>query len=36
MGKKKAINKNDPDAFKEAGNRAFVAKNYDEAINNYS
>jgi len=29
MGKKKVINKNNPDAFKDAGNKAFVAKNYD-------
>ena len=36
MGKKKVINKNNPDAFKEAGNKAFAAKNFDEAISNYS
>lgn len=26
MGKKKVINKNNPDALKEAGNKAFMAK----------
>ena len=36
MGKKKVINKNNPDALKEAGNKAFVAKNFKEAINNYT
>ena len=32
MPKKKTINKNNPDALKEAGNKAYLAKNYDEAI----
>ena len=36
MGKKKVINKNNPEAFKEAGNKAFNAKNFDDAISNYS
>lgn len=36
MGKKKVINKNNPDAFKEAGNKAFAAKNFDEAIKHYT
>ena len=36
MGKKKVINKNNPDALKEAGNKAFMAKNFKEAINNYT
>lgn len=36
MGKKKGVNKNDPDALKEAGNKAFAAKNYQEAVNQYT
>lgn len=36
MGKKKAINKNNPEALKEAGNKAFLAKNYQEAIKQYT
>lgn len=32
MGKKKTQNKNDPEAIKEAGNKAFMAKNFTEAI----
>jgi len=39
MGKKggKANkNTNDPDALKEAGNKAFAAKNFEEAIEFYS
>ena len=33
---KKGVNKNDPDALKEAGNKAFANKNFDEAIKNYT
>lgn len=29
---KKKVNKNNPEALKEAGNKAFIAKNYNEAI----
>ena len=36
MPKKKAINKNNPDALKEAGNKAFLAQNYNEAIKQYT
>ena len=36
MGKKKVQNKNDPEAIKEAGNKAFMAKNYNEAIKLYT
>jgi tetratricopeptide (TPR) repeat protein len=36
MGKKKAANKNDPEALKEAGNKSFIAGNYAEAIKNYT
>ena len=36
MGKKKTINKNNPDALKEAGNKAYMVKNYTEAIKQYS
>ena len=36
MGKKKAINKSNPEALKEAGNKAFMARNFMEAINNYT
>ena len=38
MGKKKAKpnapanNANSPDSFKDAGNKAFMAKEYDEAV----
>ena len=32
MGKKKTQNKNDPEEIKESGNKAFMAKNYTEAI----
>lgn len=34
--RKKEVNKNDPDAIKEAGNKAFMAKNFDEAIKCYT
>ena len=34
--RKKQVNKNDPEAMKEAGNKAFMAKNFDEAINFYT
>ena len=34
--KKNQTNKNDPDAIKDAGNKAFMAKNYDEAIKCYT
>lgn len=36
MGKKKVQNKNDPEAIKEAGNKAFMAKNFNEAIKLYT
>tara|TARA_B110001450_G_scaffold251412_1_gene271504 strand:+ start:110 stop:289 length:180 start_codon:yes stop_codon:yes gene_type:complete len=36
MGKKKIINKNNPEALKEAGNKAFASLNFKEAINNYT
>jgi hypothetical protein len=36
MGKKKTVNKNDPDALKLAGNKAFDLKNYAEAVNLYT
>ena len=36
MPKKKTINKNNPDALKEAGNKAYLAKNYNEAIKQYT
>lgn len=32
MGKKKVLNKNNPEALKEAGNKAFQGKNFQEAI----
>ena len=32
MGKKKVLNKNNPEALKEAGNKAFQSKNFSEAI----
>lgn len=34
--RKKEVNKNDPEAIKEAGNKAFMAKNFDEAIKCYT
>ena len=36
MGKKKAINKNNPEALKEAGNKAYQARNFLEAIKLYT
>ena len=33
---KKAVNKNDPDALKDAGNKAFANKNFEEAIKQYT
>ena len=37
MGKKKAAKGgNNPDALKDAGNKAFLGKNYDEAIKLYT
>ena len=36
MGKKKAVKKNDPDALKQAGNKAFDLKNYEEAVQQYT
>ena len=30
--RKKEVNRNDPEAIKDAGNKAFMAKNFDEAI----
>ena len=34
--RKKQVDKNDPEAIKEAGNKAFMAKNFDEAIKCYT
>ena len=36
MGKKKVINKNNPDALKEAGNKAFMAGNFEEAVKQFT
>ena len=36
MPKKKVINKNNPDALKDAGNKAFMSKNYEEAVKQYT
>jgi histone-lysine N-methyltransferase SETD3 len=36
MPKKKTVNKNNPEALKEAGNKAFAAKNFTEAIKQYT
>ena len=36
MGKKKAVNKSNPDALKEAGNKAFANRNYNEAVKQYT
>jgi small glutamine-rich tetratricopeptide repeat-containing protein alpha len=36
MGKKKTINKNNPDALKEAGNKAFSNRNFEEAAKQYT
>jgi len=32
MGKKKSVNKNDPNSLKEAGNKAFATGNFEEAV----
>ena len=32
MGKKKPANKNNPEALKQAGNKAFINQNYPEAV----
>jgi hypothetical protein len=32
MGKKKTTQKTNPDSLKEAGNKAFANKNYEEAV----
>ncbi len=34
--RKKEVNKNDPEAIKAAGNKAFMAKNFSEAIQYYT
>lgn len=36
MGKKKPAKTNNPDALKEAGNKAFAQKNYQEAVKQYT
>jgi hypothetical protein len=36
MGKKKPVPKNNAEALKEAGNKAFGARNFEEAIKHYS
>ena len=36
MGKKKTVSKTNPDALKEAGNKAFANGSYEEAIKFYS
>jgi tetratricopeptide (TPR) repeat protein len=36
MGKKKAVSKNNPDALKEAGNKAFQLGSFEEAIKLYT
>jgi tetratricopeptide (TPR) repeat protein len=36
MGKKKAVKTNNPDALKEAGNKAFAQKKYTEAVKQYT
>ena len=38
MGKKKpkGANFNDPESLKEAGNKAFLGNNFDEALNFYT
>jgi len=33
---KKKVNKNNPEALKEAGNKAFAAKNFSEAIKQFT
>jgi tetratricopeptide (TPR) repeat protein len=36
MPKKKAVNKTNPEALKEAGNKAFANGNYGEAVKQYT
>ena len=36
MGKKKPASKNNPEALKEAGNKAFINQNYPEAVKQYT
>ena len=36
MGKKKPASKNNPEALKEAGNKAFTNLNYPEAVKQYT
>ena len=36
MGKKKTTQKSNPDSLKEAGNKAFANKNYEEAVRQYT
>lgn len=36
MGKKKTVSKTNPDALKEAGNKAFGLGSFEEAIKFYS
>lgn len=36
MPKKKTVNKNNPDALKEAGNKAFASGNFQEAIKQFT
>ena len=36
MGKKKTVDANNPDALKEAGNKAFGQKNFEEAVKSYT
>ena len=36
MGKKGGVNKSNPDSLKEAGNKAFMNKNYPEAVKQYT
>ena len=36
MPKRKTVNKNDPEAMKAAGNKAFMAKQFSEAIQCYT
>ena len=36
MGKKKTVNKNDPNSLKEAGNKLFATGNYEEAVKQYT
>lgn len=36
MGKKKVVNKNNPNALKDAGNKAFASGNFEEAVKQYT